>query len=190
MPRLAPRPLQKFGNETPPPPCKGVRTSCPLPVPTPVKLDHTHPHNVETKCTLLCSLTDPAPKGNLASKCLAHINLIGAQQRSKKEAHEQATKENGPLPIGAGLPPVPQKLVSRIHAGEFVDMSELLPDRLGVNSCLPLDSDEDDKCNRKTQTPPSHQLSGMYAMFQCVHGSTHQSGPGTHPRSSRVPGPD
>ena len=35
--------------------------------------------------------------------------------------------------IGAGLPPVPQKLVLRIQAGEYVDMVELLPDRLGIS---------------------------------------------------------
>ena len=34
--------------------------------------------------------------------------------------------------IGAGLPPVPAKLVSRIGAGEHNDMTELLPDRLGT----------------------------------------------------------
>ena len=33
--------------------------------------------------------------------------------------------------IGAGLPPIPAKLVSKIEAGEFVDMAELLPDRFG-----------------------------------------------------------
>ena len=36
------------------------------------------------------------------------------------------------MTIGAGLPPIPSKLVSKIEAGEFVDMAELLPDRLGV----------------------------------------------------------
>ena len=34
--------------------------------------------------------------------------------------------------IGAGLPPVPAKFVSRIEAGEYIDMTELLPDRLGT----------------------------------------------------------
>ena len=33
--------------------------------------------------------------------------------------------------IGAGLPPVPQKMVAKIQSNEFVDMSELLPNRLG-----------------------------------------------------------
>ena len=34
--------------------------------------------------------------------------------------------------IGAGLPPVPARLVAKIEAGDFVDMAELLPDRWGI----------------------------------------------------------
>ena len=33
--------------------------------------------------------------------------------------------------IGASLPLVPQKLVQKIQSGEYVDMSELLPEQLG-----------------------------------------------------------
>ena len=33
--------------------------------------------------------------------------------------------------IEAGLPCVPEKLVSRIEAGEFIEMAKLLPDRTG-----------------------------------------------------------
>ena len=35
--------------------------------------------------------------------------------------------------IDQGLPPVPKKLASKIESGKFVDMSELLPDRLGCS---------------------------------------------------------
>ena len=34
--------------------------------------------------------------------------------------------------IGAGFPPVPEKLVSRIEAGEFIEMAELLLDHMGT----------------------------------------------------------
>ena len=34
--------------------------------------------------------------------------------------------------IGAGRPPVPAKLVQKIESGVFVEMAELLPERLGV----------------------------------------------------------
>ena len=35
--------------------------------------------------------------------------------------------------IGQGLPLIPKKLASKIESGKFVDMSELLPDRLGCS---------------------------------------------------------
>ena len=38
--------------------------------------------------------------------------------------------------IGQGLPPVPKKLASKIESGEFVDMLELLPDRLGCSRII------------------------------------------------------
>ena len=62
--------------------------------------------------------------------------------------------------IGAGLPPVPHKLVSRIQAGEYmyVDMAELLPHRLGLNAGPPLEGDKEEK---KAKTPTSLQHYGM-----------------------------
>ena len=35
--------------------------------------------------------------------------------------------------LRAGLPPVPAKLVSKIEAGEFIDMGKLLPDCVGIS---------------------------------------------------------
>ena len=37
----------------------------------------------------------------------------------------------------AGLPAIPAKLVTRIAAAEFIDMAELLPDKLGLSKCTP-----------------------------------------------------
>ena len=45
--------------------------------------------------------------------------------------------------IGAVVPPVPPKLVDRIKGGEFIDMAELLPDRIG--SFNPSSTDESAK---------------------------------------------
>ena len=45
------------------------------------------------------------------------------------------THKNADLCIGAGLPP---RLVTRIEAGEFIDMAELLPDHLGPATTEPL----------------------------------------------------
>ena len=46
------------------------------------------------------------------------------------------------LSIDTGLPPVPFKLVKRIQAGEFLNVAELLPDRLGIRT---ESTDKDDK---------------------------------------------
>ena len=43
------------------------------------------------------------------------------------------------VPIGQGRPPVPKKLANKIESGEFVDMAELLPDRLGCTRSLALE---------------------------------------------------
>ena len=48
------------------------------------------------------------------------------------------TSKDTDLCIGAGLPPIPPRLVTRIEAGEFIDMAELLPDHLGPATTLTL----------------------------------------------------
>ena len=40
--------------------------------------------------------------------------------------------------LGAGLPPILPRLVTRIEAGEFIDMAKLLPDHLGPVTTEPL----------------------------------------------------
>ena len=46
------------------------------------------------------------------------------------------SRGNSAILLGAGLPPIPEKLVSRIEAGEFIEMAELLPDRLDPTRAL------------------------------------------------------
>ena len=41
--------------------------------------------------------------------------------------------------MGAGLLPVPAKLVTRIEVGKFIDMVKLLPDKLGLSKAAPHD---------------------------------------------------
>ena len=50
--------------------------------------------------------------------------------------------------IGQGLPPIPKKLASKIELGEYVDMSELLPDHLG---CLRTLAPEDKSGGTKSK---------------------------------------
>ena len=66
--------------------------------------------------------------------------------------------------IGAGLPSVPWKLVNRIQTGEFVDMAELLPDRISV-SASPLFASE--KEERPSQRSKRCQVSTITEWVQC-----------------------
>ena len=68
---------------------------------------------------------------------------------------------DGYVMIGAGLPPVPAKLVSKIEAGEYVDMTELLPDRLGI--CKSTATDDSFKGSRQKKKA----LSGILEWVQC-----------------------
>ena len=53
--------------------------------------------------------------------------------------------------IGAGLPPVPRKLVDRIQTGEFVDMAELLPDRIGVSASPQFASEKEERPTQRSK---------------------------------------
>ena len=65
------------------------------------------------------------------------------------------------LSVGAGLPPVPKKLVARIQAGEYVDMAELLPDRLSV-SAGPVTKDD-----KQSSKPKRRQVTNILEWIQC-----------------------
>ena len=80
--------------------------------------------------------------------------------------------------IGAGLPPVPPKLVQKIQAGEYVDMAELLPDRLGVNAGPPVQGDKDDK------KPKHRQVTNILEWIQMLH---HLHGRAGRETSRKIP---
>ena len=58
-------------------------------------------------------------------------------------------KEGCSIFIGAATPPVPPKLVERIKAGEFIDMAELLPDRMGTSKSFIADESTKQKSRRR-----------------------------------------
>ena len=62
--------------------------------------------------------------------------------------------------IGGGLPPVPKKLADKIQSGEYVDMSELLPDQLGVSCSKP-------SHDSKQQGPKKKGISSILEWVQC-----------------------
>ena len=50
---------------------------------------------------------------------------------SDKSAKENSNEDSSlPVRVGAGLPPMPRKLVKQIQSSEFIDLIELLPDHL------------------------------------------------------------
>ena len=63
--------------------------------------------------------------------------------------------------IGPSLPPVPQKMVAKIQSNEFVDMSKLLPDRLG---CLKTGQITEDQA---TSRPRKRFVSTILEWIQC-----------------------
>ena len=91
---------------------------------------------------------------------LAGIPLIkDAKSKSVIGAREDAAM----LSIGAGLPPVPHKLVQKIQSGEFVDMAELLPDRMGIQSTY----EPDEKDGKRSIKSKRRQVTGILEWVQC-----------------------
>ena len=56
----------------------------------------------------------------IISQALQHISLIG--ENMSPPSGEPLSLSTNTVAFGAGLPPVPSKLVARIEAGEFIDM--------------------------------------------------------------------
>ena len=67
----------------------------------------------------------------ITSLPLQHISLIGGNILPPPE--DPLSLQTNTVAFGAGLPPVPSKLVARIEAGEFRDMVELLPDHVCIS---------------------------------------------------------
>jgi len=63
---------------------------------------------------------------------LSHVAVMGMPTTPPAESQQQqlTNRNSSALFIRAGLPSVPQKIVTKIQSDEFVDMSKLLPDRL------------------------------------------------------------
>ena len=70
---------------------------------------------------------------SLITDCHAEIQfppgVVNLQLQPPAMSHY---KEGCSLLVGAATLPVPPKLVERIKAGKFIDMAELLPDRMGT----------------------------------------------------------
>ena len=91
---------------------------------------------------------------------ISEVSLINRQPESQSppdpslnlQLHLPAVsyyKEGCSIFIGAATPPVPPKLVERIKAGEFIDMAELLPDRMGTSKSFIADESTKQKSRRR-----------------------------------------
>ena len=91
---------------------------------------------------------------------ISEVSLINRQLESQSppdpslnlQLHLPAVsyyKEGCSIFIGAATPPVPPKLVERIKAGEFIDMAELLPDRMGTSKSFIADESTKQKSRRR-----------------------------------------
>ena len=100
-----------------------------------------------------CVITALSCAGVPIPGSLSHIATI-----KDKDPEPEATSV---LSVGAGLPPIPKKLVARIQAGEYVDMAELLPDRLGV-SAGPVTKDD-----KQSSKPKRRQVTNILEWIQC-----------------------
>ena len=100
----------------------------------------------------------PLPRTALSGS-LSHVSTIKSKSPDTvKDAEPEATSV---VSLGTGLPPVPKKLVTRIQAGEYVDMSELLPDRLGI-SAGPVAKDD-----KQSNKPKRRQVTNILEWIQC-----------------------
>ena len=68
------------------------------------------------------------------------LQQVAEIERSTKLAPPRGIKD-----IGAGISPIPPRLVTRIQSGEFIDMADLLPDQLA-----PTSTDRTSKPRRQT----------------------------------------
>ena len=64
------------------------------------------------------------------------------------------------MTIGEGLPPVPGKLIKKIESGQFIELAELLPDRLGFTAA----SDDDGPKASKSKNKP---IASIIEWIQC-----------------------
>ena len=94
---------------------------------------------------------------------LAHIPGLDARTISISNQDQPppipSSKEPPSTHLGGGLPPVPGKLVKRIEEGHFIEMGELLPERLSSHC-----EDED---QIKSTKPKRRAVTNILEWLQC-----------------------
>ena len=99
---------------------------------------------------------------------LQHIATIS----KKNETDPTNTEASAVLSISPGLPPVPNKLVARIQAGEFIDMAEFLPDHIGINT-TPSKEDKQAAKHKRRQVTESLEWIQCFSIYVVVLTQKH-----------------
>ena len=86
------------------------------------------------------------------------------QPQSSTVPRKGPHNESSSIFIGAAAPPVPPKLVERIKAGEFIEMAELLPDRMGTSPKSP--NGDSESARQKVKRRP---ISNIIEWVQCFN---------------------
>ena len=121
-----------------------------------------------------------------------YLGKIGANEGpAHKEEQDKPPKVDGPLLAShrSRNASSATKLVARIKAGEFIDMSELVPDRLGVNTVPPPEGDKDEKQGQKSKRPVTNILEWVQCYSLYIHGCAYQKSAIAHSRFAWVPSP-
>ena len=84
--------------------------------------------------------------------------------------------------IGIGMSPVPAKLVSRIQAGEYINMTELLSDRLGTTRS----PTNDDSVSWTLVKEGIIRNLGMGPVYCNLHGCMLSESPSSHSRFAKL----
>ena len=100
------------------------------------------------QCCTFPMLTIPSCRTGPASTPNSMQHLTKIQQDPLNNSQGLTSKELSGVQIGAGLPPVPQKLAQKIQSGDYVDITELLPDHLGISD-IKLSSDKQQGSKKK-----------------------------------------
>ena len=120
----------------------------------------------------LCPLTalGTVPDGSL----LGHVATTDPIDKTSDPPSAAKPSPPAMFSVGAGLPPVPKKLVDRIQGGEFVDMAELLPDRMGCTAAL-FNNEKVDKLlkSKRRQVTSITEWIQCYSIYAAVLTAEH-----------------
>ena len=125
--------------------------------PPPPSSSHSHTRSTSQRSfTCYYLAEDHMPPGDQ----LDHIGIMGEHRPPNDTSAAEITN---PIfsahhsSLGAGLPPVPANLVSKIESGAFVDMADLLPERLSTYY-------NDEEAKGKTKKPA---VTNILEWLQC-----------------------